>query len=177
MNREDRLPNLGTIGALGHHGISGAGERRCSQGPVRSSANSASASMPPSWWPRRSRSFQPPRRRSRGLALGLGRHGRIRHRAGRRCFAGTRIVLHLRKDADEFLEPARLKSVVARYSDHIALPILMKQPGTKGRKIERGGGRCGCGPRNEITSQQYGRVLSLRQPQIRFAAPHHPLAG
>jgi len=37
---------------------------------------------------------------------------------------GTRIVLHLRDDAAEFLEEHRLRSVVKRYSDHIAIPVL-----------------------------------------------------
>ncbi|CAK0780083.1 Chaperone protein HtpG [Azospirillaceae bacterium] len=37
---------------------------------------------------------------------------------------GTRVVLHLREAETEFLEEFRLKSVVRKYSDHIALPIL-----------------------------------------------------
>jgi len=42
---------------------------------------------------------------------------------------GTKIVLHLREDATEFLETPRLKSIIARYSDHIALPILLRADG------------------------------------------------
>lgn len=38
---------------------------------------------------------------------------------------GTEITLHLGKDQDEFLEPQRLRSIVHRYSEHIALPIEM----------------------------------------------------
>ena len=38
---------------------------------------------------------------------------------------GARIVLHLRKEASEFLETARLKSVVKTYSDHIAIPVIL----------------------------------------------------
>ncbi|MGD9536458.1 MAG: molecular chaperone HtpG [Alphaproteobacteria bacterium] len=38
---------------------------------------------------------------------------------------GTSIVLHLREDASEFLEPERIRHVVATYSDHIALPIKL----------------------------------------------------
>jgi molecular chaperone HtpG len=40
---------------------------------------------------------------------------------------GTRVVLHLREDAAEFLSTWKLKSVIARYSDHISLPILMRK--------------------------------------------------
>jgi molecular chaperone HtpG len=36
---------------------------------------------------------------------------------------GTAITLHLGEDQDEFLEPQRLRQIVRRYSDHIALPI------------------------------------------------------
>ncbi len=38
---------------------------------------------------------------------------------------GTEVILHLREDEDEFLEPYRLRSVITRYSDHISLPIEM----------------------------------------------------
>jgi molecular chaperone HtpG len=38
---------------------------------------------------------------------------------------GTSVVLHLRGDASEFLEPARIRHIVATYSDHIALPIKL----------------------------------------------------
>jgi molecular chaperone HtpG len=38
---------------------------------------------------------------------------------------GSRIVLHLKDGEDEFLEPTRLKHIVAKYSDHIAVPIRL----------------------------------------------------
>jgi molecular chaperone HtpG len=66
---------------------------------------------------------------------------------------GTRIVLHLREDAGEFLEPARLKSVVARYSDHIALPILLKD-GAKEDKLNEAAALW-MRPKSEITKLQY----------------------
>ncbi len=39
---------------------------------------------------------------------------------------GTTIVLHLKEDAKEFAEGARIRTVVKKYSDHIALPVVMK---------------------------------------------------
>ncbi|MGV2480358.1 UNVERIFIED_CONTAM: molecular chaperone HtpG, partial [Salmonella enterica subsp. enterica serovar Weltevreden] len=39
---------------------------------------------------------------------------------------GTEVILHLREDDKEFLEPFRLKSIVRKYSDHIGLPIRMR---------------------------------------------------
>lgn len=40
---------------------------------------------------------------------------------------GTEIILHLKKDADEFLESWQLRSIILKYSDHITLPIYMKK--------------------------------------------------
>ncbi|MEO7030899.1 MAG: molecular chaperone HtpG, partial [Herbaspirillum sp.] len=40
---------------------------------------------------------------------------------------GTDITLHLRQDEDEFLSSWKLKSIIRKYSDHIALPILMQK--------------------------------------------------
>ncbi|MDD3669073.1 MAG: molecular chaperone HtpG [Alphaproteobacteria bacterium] len=39
---------------------------------------------------------------------------------------GTEITLHLKKDADEFLEPIRIRHLVKTYSDHISVPIVLK---------------------------------------------------
>jgi molecular chaperone HtpG len=40
---------------------------------------------------------------------------------------GTDVILHLREGEEEFLKTWRIKSTVAKYSDHISLPILMKK--------------------------------------------------
>ncbi len=40
---------------------------------------------------------------------------------------GTSITLHLRDDALEFLNGYKLKQIIAKYSDHISLPILMEK--------------------------------------------------
>jgi molecular chaperone HtpG len=39
---------------------------------------------------------------------------------------GTEVILHLREEDKEFLEPARIKELVRRYSDHLSLPIILK---------------------------------------------------
>ena len=38
---------------------------------------------------------------------------------------GTSIILHLRDDADEYLNAWKIKSIISKYSDHISLPIQM----------------------------------------------------
>src|ERR1700723_1224026 len=39
---------------------------------------------------------------------------------------GTEVILHLREDDKEFLEAARLRQLVRRYSDHLSVPIVLK---------------------------------------------------
>lgn len=38
---------------------------------------------------------------------------------------GTSIVLHLKKDQEEFADGWRLRSIIKKYSDHISLPVVM----------------------------------------------------
>jgi molecular chaperone HtpG len=38
---------------------------------------------------------------------------------------GTSVILHLRDDADEYLNAWKIKQIIGKYSDHIALPIQM----------------------------------------------------
>jgi molecular chaperone HtpG len=40
---------------------------------------------------------------------------------------GTAVTLHLREGEDEWLAQWKLKSTIAKYSDHISLPILMRK--------------------------------------------------
>lgn len=41
---------------------------------------------------------------------------------------GTEIILHLKSDEEEFLEPWRLRNIITKYSDYVDLPIYMKKP-------------------------------------------------
>ncbi|GGK16591.1 molecular chaperone HtpG [Luteimonas terricola] len=45
---------------------------------------------------------------------------------------GTTVVLHLKADEDEFLEPWRLRSLIHKYSDHVAFPIRMPKDAAAG---------------------------------------------
>jgi molecular chaperone HtpG len=52
---------------------------------------------------------------------------------------GTRVILHLRESASEFLNAWKVKSVIAKYSDHIALPIqMLKQEWQEGQEGQPG---------------------------------------
>jgi molecular chaperone HtpG len=43
--------------------------------------------------------------------------------------AGTDIVLHIKSDAEEYLDPFRLETVVRKWADHITLPITIARDG------------------------------------------------
>ena len=40
---------------------------------------------------------------------------------------GTSVTLHLKKDAKEFAEGYRLRSIVKKYADHISIPVMMEK--------------------------------------------------
>src|SRR5512133_1516119 len=52
---------------------------------------------------------------------------------------GTSVTLHLREDALDYLSTWKLKSIVAKYSDHISLPILMRKEEWKEGEDNKGG--------------------------------------
>jgi molecular chaperone HtpG len=67
--------------------------------------------------------------------------------------AGTDIVLHMKADASEYLEPVRLETVIRKWADHITLPITVAQdgkdqPANEGTALWRK-------PRSETTEQSY----------------------
>lgn len=71
---------------------------------------------------------------------------------------GARIVLHLRKDSEEFLEPLRLRTVVKTYSDHIALPVILDSVNEEGNaesETLNSASALWTRPKNEITEEQY----------------------
>jgi molecular chaperone HtpG len=70
---------------------------------------------------------------------------------------GTRIVLHLKEDAKEFADAWSLRSLVRRYSDHIAFPVLMRKEGEASLDWEavNEGRALWTRPRAEITDDEY----------------------
>ncbi len=67
--------------------------------------------------------------------------------------AGTDVVLHIKADADEYLDPYRLEAVVRKWADHITVPITIArdgkdQPANEGNALWRK-------PRAEVTEQNY----------------------
>jgi len=78
---------------------------------------------------------------------------------------GTEVTLHLREGEDELLDDARLRQIIRRYSDHIAIPIVMKQRAwDEEKKAYRTGDEdetvnqasaLWARPKSEITEEQY----------------------
>lgn len=52
---------------------------------------------------------------------------------------GTSVILHLREDADEYLNGWKIKNIIGKYSDHISLPILMRKEEWKEGKDDQPG--------------------------------------
>lgn len=44
-----------------------------------------------------------------------------------RAERGSAVILHLKADAEEFLESFRLRSVIKKYADHIAIPVQLRK--------------------------------------------------
>lgn len=47
--------------------------------------------------------------------------------AAERAQRGTTITLHLKKEEKEFAEAFRLRNIVKKYADHIAIPVMMEK--------------------------------------------------
>jgi molecular chaperone HtpG len=66
---------------------------------------------------------------------------------------GTDIVLHIKSDASEYLEPVRIETVIRKWADHITLPITVAhdgkdQPANEGTALWRKA-------KSETTEQSY----------------------
>ncbi len=66
---------------------------------------------------------------------------------------GTDIVLHIKPDADEFLEPYRLETIVRKWADHITWPITIQRDGSDVAANE--GTALWRKSKSEITDEQY----------------------
>lgn len=69
---------------------------------------------------------------------------------------GTSIVLHLKADAKEYLDPYRLRQLVERYSDYLSYPIELQKSGKEDEfeSINRGTALWQRSPK-DVTAEQY----------------------
>ncbi|MEO5373225.1 MAG: molecular chaperone HtpG [Alphaproteobacteria bacterium] len=66
---------------------------------------------------------------------------------------GVSVILHMRADDREYLEHGRLTHIVKTYSDHIALPVLLRADG-KDEPVNSASALW-TRPRSDITEEQY----------------------
>jgi molecular chaperone HtpG len=66
---------------------------------------------------------------------------------------GAAIIVHVREGEDEYLDSARLRRIVHTYSDHIGLPILLKDGGKE--ETINTASALWTRSRSEITPEQY----------------------
>jgi len=71
---------------------------------------------------------------------------------------GTQITLRLREGEDEFLEPARLRTIIARYSDNVSIPIRMAE-GEDWETVNRASALW-TRPRKEVSEEEYNTFYS-----------------
>jgi molecular chaperone HtpG len=67
--------------------------------------------------------------------------------------AGTTIVLHMKEDAEEYLEPIRIETVVRKWADHITIPVMIVRDGKDQQANE--GTALWRKSKSDITEQQY----------------------
>ncbi len=69
---------------------------------------------------------------------------------------GTEVRLHLRDDAEEFLDRTRLADIVRRYSDHIAHPIMIADEKAKDTYAQiNAASAIWMRPRSEVTPEEH----------------------
>ncbi|HMA13995.1 MAG TPA: ATP-binding protein, partial [Kiloniellaceae bacterium] len=69
---------------------------------------------------------------------------------------GTRIVLHLRKGEEEYLDPVRIRQIVHTYSDHIAVPVVLEsKKEDEPDETLNAASALWTRPKSEITEEQY----------------------
>jgi molecular chaperone HtpG len=64
---------------------------------------------------------------------------------------GSEVIVYLKQGEDEFLETERLRHIIAKYSDHIAIPVILDGE----EKPANRAGALWLRPKNDITAEQY----------------------
>jgi molecular chaperone HtpG len=73
-----------------------------------------------------------------------------------RAQRGTTVILHLKEDAREYADPWRLRTLVRRYSDHIAFPVRLPKEGANLEyEVINQAQALWTRPRTEITDEEY----------------------
>jgi molecular chaperone HtpG len=102
---------------------------------------------------------------------------------------GTDVILHLREGEDELLSDRKLKEIVRKYSDHIAIPIVMKKVKWDKEKSQEmatdedetinQASALWARPKAEVTEQQYHEFYKhvAHDPDAPLAYTHNRVEG
>jgi len=102
---------------------------------------------------------------------------------------GTDVILHLREGEDDLLDPFHLQQLVRKYSDHIAIPIVMKKQVWDAQKSEyratdedetvNRASALWVRPKSEITDEQYVEFYKhvAHDPEPPLAWTHNRVEG
>jgi molecular chaperone HtpG len=93
----------------------------------------------------------------------IGQEGQYTIEPTQKASRGTDVILHLREGEDELLEEHRLKAIVRRYSDHIAIPVVM------GDDTVNQASALWARPKSDIADEQYIEFYKHVAPD--FEAP------
>ncbi|MFT4045922.1 MAG: molecular chaperone HtpG [Solimonas sp.] len=91
---------------------------------------------------------------------------------------GTEVILHLRDDDKEFLEPFRLQTLVHKYSDHIGLPIKLKNDKGELETINQARAFW-TRPKSELKDEDYAKFYEqiAHDYRVPLAWAHHKVEG
>jgi len=108
--------------------------------------------------------------------------GEFRIGSAERPERGTRVVLHLREDAQEFAAAERLRHLIRRYSDHIAFPVTMPAGDGDGdgeRETVNAATALWTRPRAEIDDEEYREFYKhlTHDPTDPLAWSHNHVEG
>jgi molecular chaperone HtpG len=102
---------------------------------------------------------------------------------------GTEVILHLREGEDELLSEWKLKEIVRKYSDHIAIPIVMKkikwdkdtsqEVATGEDETVNQASALWARPKSEISEEQYQEFYKhiAHDPEAALAYTHNRVEG
>ncbi len=81
--------------------------------------------------------------------------GEFRVQSVEREQRGTTVRLRLKDDAAEFLDPGRLRTVIRKYSDHIAFPVRLREAPDREPETVNQARALWSRPRTEISAEEY----------------------
>ncbi len=110
-----------------------------------------------------------------------------------RAERGTSVILHLKDDANDYLNAWKLKSIINKYSDHISLPIMMEKEEWKDGENDQPGNMVATGdwetvnqaaalwtrPKKDITQEHYDEFYKQisYDSQSPLATTHNRVEG